>query len=213
MKGYCPKCHQVIDETEFMLNEGICSSCFNDVQKLTQSIKEVREMGVLSINKLDVDNESICNEFLKFLEGYTPIPWDDKYPMAPTEWVFDRYSKRDGYCDLPNVLIGYATTIDNCSGEFWNFHFALGRFLQEKIREVGFNIRIKLIEQKWMENSDMVFDEIAHILKYKICFKNTQDFLEIPRLESSEARNSWDNLTSFLIEYFQLILERFCSSA
>lgn len=65
LKSYCPICNEVIDETEFMQNEGLCVVCYENEHNRKQQNKIIR--------KEDTYIRANNKEYLWFLQKLTII--------------------------------------------------------------------------------------------------------------------------------------------
>ncbi|MHA1729382.1 MAG: hypothetical protein ACTSWY_11700 [Promethearchaeota archaeon] len=53
MKGYCPKCHRIIDETEYMQYRGVCANCAEIKKKIGLDERKIRkETGKMVIEEI-----------------------------------------------------------------------------------------------------------------------------------------------------------------
>ena len=147
--------------------------------------------------------KNLEDQFIEFLDtrGYPPEPWCRQEQMKARDWVFDDFSECEGepfdpdeykskkskdgrpewWKQLVNVQRGKPShnSIDNCVGEFHNFHSALGKFFGDR-----HHCDVKLLEEPWFEQSDATFDD-NQFLRY-IANKKV---VALSRKENSEARN------------------------
>ena len=81
--------------------------------------------------------------------------------------------------------------IDNCDGEYYNYHLGIGEFFDEMYR----NCEIKLDETLFRNIDYSDSYDPKSILRYII---NKDDFIEFTREESSKARKDYESLNAFL---------------
>lgn len=163
---------------------------------------------------MTLEDERMCWNFLNYVDqhDYAPEPWDDEVLMTAEEWVLDEYYPKPPWQkDLENVKKGHVTSIDNCVGEFFNFHLSVGNFLKDELRKNGKHIDIEMKKENWMDTADITFDEKNHVIKYAVEKEKCSEVIKLKRIDSSSARDSCDKLGALLNEYYNKF-DRVCES-
>jgi hypothetical protein len=154
--------------------------------------------------------EASLRPFFQIAQWYAPEPWNDKYPLDPADWIFDEYESPPWKHDLKNAKKGYPTSIDNCSGEFLNYHRALAQYFSEALTRVfDCQIQVQLQQLAWMKTSDQVYEEDSQI-PFTMHYSDSYPHQKAPpveiiisRRESSDAREHPASLEEFLREELQ----------
>jgi hypothetical protein len=138
-------------------------------------------------------DDDLAREFLDFIDnrGLAPESWCEDVQLPADEWIFDGFGDCDEpswYHDLPNVRRGIGNTIDNCVGEFFNFHLGVADFLSLKTGK-----EVKLVEEPWFDTADVEYSGVEEIK-----FKMNGKVFSVPRAESTDARDSVKGLGAFL---------------
>lgn len=172
------------------------------------AIKILRELRELEHTKLLKDEISAV-EFLEFVEEgeYACSPWCSDDVLAASEWVleggFGECGEPEWFSTLDNVKRGATNSIDNCTGEFENFHLAIAAFLTKKTRK-----QVDLIADPWLETSDEGYNS-GSLIRFSIKNDKEQRIVSITRGESTESRKSIESLDIFIKTLFSIVIDNF----
>ena len=151
----------------------------------------------------------LSSNFLSFVEDreYMPEYWCEERIMSSRSWIFDDFAECEGmpsdekenwlskdgrppwWKELPNIKSGFGNNIDNCVGEFTNYHHAIADFFQSR----NPNCKISFLEENWIDVADL-----PQSLTKPIQFQVNNRVLQIKRKESTLARKNTEGLESFL---------------
>lgn len=153
------------------------------------------------------DNE-LLKAFLDLIETgeYAPEPFDDDVPMTAEEWIFDEYEHSTGFDNLANAKAGYDSSIDNCSGELWNYNVVIAEFLTKELKT--YIVSISEEENTWIGDSQYSYngESIARFLVQNIKNTNQKFYVSITRSELSESRIDQDELILFFKRFQEKLM-------
>ena len=145
--------------------------------------------------KQKIDGKRLVDEFLDLIDDreFAPEPWCEETIMTAYDWIFTiagDCGEPEWWKGLRNVKKGANNTIDNCVGEFDNYHNILAQFISLKSGR-----GVERFIDPWMLESDVNFDR-NQIIRFRV----DDTVISITRGQSTDARDHPDDLDDFLNE-------------